>query len=593
VSAPGRSEIEMKILIKTKTKNNDIVDDITEDKTGDKNEIKEINFFTFLKKESRGPLYNIPVLAAVAGIANAILLAIINSAVRRSPGDEIDFPFMMMFFLAYAIYVLCQRRMLHKSNAMLEEIINNIRIRLSDKIRKADLLGLEDIGETRIYNRLTQETLIISDAIQILIMSLQSSVMLFFIAVYIAILSRVAFIIIVFLTLLAINFFVSNYKKMRVTLKKENIAEMNFFASLTDILRGTKEIRLDRKKSAALFSFIEKIAVKLKKIKIYIANKYVDNNLVPNTSYFLLIGVIIFILPGFSATYSEQLVQLTMAIIFMTGPLDSIVNAVQTFGKVNYAVSNIYGMETNLEKLIEIHEEDPQYDDSLKAVTSFKRITLRDIEFAYRDVKGNNGFSIGPISLEIQSGETLFIVGGNGSGKTTFLKVLCMLYYAERGSIHLDDIQVKPSNVVDYRQLFSGVFSDFHLFSRLYGMEGMKREKVEELLKIMQIEHKTKFLDDRFSTIDLSTGQRKRLALLISLLEDKPIYIFDEWAADQDPEFRQYFYEVILKQLKEQGKTVIAASHDDRFFHFADTVIKLDYGKVAQEIENGPMGKER
>jgi putative pyoverdin transport system ATP-binding/permease protein len=577
----------MRLFIKTKTKNEDVDDEIKKEKA----DVKKINFLSFLKKESTGPLYNIPILAALAGIANAVLLAIINASVKSSSENGAGFSFMVMFFLAYAIYVLCQRNMLHKSNVLLEGIINNIRIRLSDKIRRADLLGLESIGETKIYNRLTQETLIISDAVQILIMSLQSTVMLFFVAAYIAILSRIAFIIIVFLTLLAINYFLNNYKKMRVSLKEENVREMNFFGSLTDVLKGTKEIRLDRKKSSAIFSYIKKIALKLKKIKIFIANKYVDNNLVPNTFYFLLIGVIIFILPRLSTTHSAQLVQLTMAILFMTGPLDSIVNAVQTFGKVDYAVSNIYAMERNLERLIEIHEDHPNYDGSLKGVSSFKRIKLENIEFAYQDVKGNNnGFSIGPISMEIPAGETLFIVGGNGSGKTTFLKVLCQLYYPGSGSIRLDDIPVIPSNVVDYRQLFSGVFSDFHLFQRLYSMEGVKQEEVEELLRIMQIEHKTKFLGDRFSTINLSTGQRKRLALLISLLEDKPVYIFDEWAADQDPEFRQYFYEVILKDLKDLGKTVIAASHDDRFFHYADRVIKLDYGKITKDYENGTNG---
>jgi putative ATP-binding cassette transporter len=255
---------------------------------------------------------------------------------------------------------------------------------------------------------------------------------------------------------------------------------------------------------------------------------------------------------------------------------------------VEYAVSNIYSMESQLEKIIEIYEGHPDYNDRLKGVMDFKHIKLENIEFSYLDSRGNKGFSVGPINLDIKSGEILFIVGGNGSGKTTFLKVICMLYYAQKGFIRLDDILVEPSNAVDYRQLFSGVFSDFHLFSKLFGMENVKPEKVEELLKIMQIHNKTRFLGDCFSTLDLSTGQRKRLALLISLLEDKSIYIFDEWAADQDPEFRQYFYEVILQQLKKQGKTVIAASHDDRFFHFADKVIKLDFGKIAKDFNLDP-----
>lgn len=551
------------------------------------NQIRELNFLRFLKTERSGPLYNIPILAAMAGIANAVLLAIINAAVKSASGDDLNFPHMLMFFTTIAIFILCQRRMLHKSNTAIEEVIANIRIRLSDKIRKTDLLSLENIGQPEIYNRLTQETIIISDSAQLLIMSLQSSVMLFFVAIYIAILSRIAFVIIIFLTILGIKFFLHNQKKMRKSLKKENIAEMSFFESLTDTLKGMKEIRLDRKKSSGLFSYLKDITVVLRDLKIFIAKKYADNNLVPNTFYFFLIGVIVFVLPGLSPAHSANVIQLTAVILFMIGPINNVVGAIQTFDQVEFAVSNIYKLENTLDKVIEIHEQHPHYDNRLAGISGFKRIKLKNIEFSYGNSSGNHGFSIGPINLDIQAGETLFIVGGNGSGKTTFLKVLCMLYYMEKGSIRLDDIPVNPSNVVDYRQLFSGVFSDFHLFSRLYGMDNVKPQQMAELLNVMELDQKTRFLGDRFSTIDLSSGQRKRLALLISLLEDRPIYIFDEWAADQDPEFRKYFYEVILKQLKQKGKTIIAASHDDRFFQYADRVIKLDYGKISPTHEIG------
>ena len=88
------------------------------------------------------------------------------------------------------------------------------------------------------------------------------------------------------------------------------------------------------------------------------------------------------------------------------------------------------------------------------------------------------------------------------------------------------------------------------------------------------------YADGRFSTLDLSTGQRKRLAMVAALLDDKPIYIFDEWAADQDPGFRRYFYEGLLGELKARGKTVLAVTHDDRYFGVADRVVKRGEGGV-------------
>lgn len=573
-------------MLKFKSKNNNKKNRLEDDEAGnERNEIKGTNFLKFLKAESPKPLHKIPILAALAGIANAVLLAIINSAVTKVSYDNLNFHSMLMFATTFTIFVLCQRRMLHKGNMLMEEIIAGIRLRLSDKIRKTDLLSLENIGQAKIYNRLTRETIVISDSVQLLLVSLQSSIMLFFVALYIATLSKIAFLIILVLLLVAIFYFLNNHKKMRKSLKKENITEMKFFEFLTDHLEGMKEIRLDKKKSSGLKAYLKNTILALKDLKIFIANKYVDNNLVPNTFYFLLIGVIIFIFPRLFPTYSEYVIQLTAAILFMIGPINSVVGAIQTFDQVDYAVSNIYKMEKELEKIIEIHEGHPRYDNRLSGITKFKSIKLKNIEFAYQDSAGNGAFSIGPIDLDVKSGETIFIVGGNGSGKTTFLKVLCMLYYAQKGSIRLDDIEVTPANVADYRQLFSGIFSDFHLFSRLVGMEDVNRKKAGELLKVMELDQKTRLLDDRFSTIDLSSGQRKRLALLIALLEDKPIYMFDEWAADQDPEFRRYFYEVILKQLKKKGKTIIAASHDDRFFYFADRVVKLDFGKIAQDYD--------
>ena len=86
--------------------------------------------------------------------------------------------------------------------------------------------------------------------------------------------------------------------------------------------------------------------------------------------------------------------------------------------------------------------------------------------------------------------------------------------------------------------------------------------------------------DGRLSTVDLSTGQRKRLALVLALLRDRPVFVFDEWAADQDPEFRDAFYNQVLPELKRRGKTVICVTHDDGFFHLADREVVFADGRV-------------
>ena len=194
---------------------------------------------------------------------------------------------------------------------------------------------------------------------------------------------------------------------------------------------------------------------------------------------------------------------------------------------------------------------------------------------------------MGPVDEEIRRGEILFLVGGNGSGKTTLLKLLTALYRPIQGCIRVDGLEIVPANVQAYRNLFSAIFSDFHLFDKLHGLRDVAPERVDELLRLMEISDKTTFGSGRFSTTNLSTGQRKRLALVVSYLEDKLVYVFDEVAADQDPHFRQYFYETMLPELKRTLKTVVVVSHDDRYFHVADRVLEMDYGKFREIVRNG------
>ncbi|HEY9642170.1 MAG TPA: ATP-binding cassette domain-containing protein [Coleofasciculaceae cyanobacterium] len=191
------------------------------------------------------------------------------------------------------------------------------------------------------------------------------------------------------------------------------------------------------------------------------------------------------------------------------------------------------------------------------------------------------GFLLGPISLSLQPGEITYIVGGNGSGKSTLAKLITGLYFPQSGSIHLNGTLITDDNREWYRQHFSAIFTDFHLFDSYLGFNHTNLDReVESYLRQLQLDHKVQVKEGVLSTTRLSQGQRKRLALLTAYLEDRPIYLFDEWASDQEPLFRDLFYKQILVRLKERGKTVIVITHDDRYFHLADHIIKLDYGKI-------------
>jgi putative ATP-binding cassette transporter len=210
-----------------------------------------------------------------------------------------------------------------------------------------------------------------------------------------------------------------------------------------------------------------------------------------------------------------------------------------------------------------------------------ERLDLVDVVHTYRREGENADFILGPINLTIFPKEILFLTGGNGSGKTTLAKLLTGLYVPAAGEILLNGKPVTDENRELYRQHFSVVFSDFHLFDSLLGMNRAKLDnRANEYLSQLQLDHKVQVKEGALSTTELSQGQRKRLALLTAYLEDRPIYIFDEWAADQDPQFKEVFYYQLVPELKALGKTIVVISHDDRFYQVADRILKLDYGKL-------------
>ena len=220
-------------------------------------------------------------------------------------------------------------------------------------------------------------------------------------------------------------------------------------------------------------------------------------------------------------------------------------------------------------------------------------IEAKDIAFRYVAQGSDEAFHIGPVSLAARAGEILFIVGGNGSGKSTLLKVLTGLYPPGSGSLLVDGIRVGGNNVQAYREMISTVFSDFHLFKEVYGLGDLDDDTVGRLIRSMQLDGKTGFSEGHFTKLSLSTGQRKRLALIVTLLEDRPIYAFDEWAADQDPEFRRFFYEELIQDLKRRGKTVLVVTHDDRYFRCADRVATMEYGALrsVETVEPATKGE--
>jgi len=398
--------------------------------------------------------------------------------------------------------------------------------------------------------------------------------------VYLAWLSPISFLMTIVFIGVAVYIYLFYQKNISKQLHIAAQKEAKFFAYFSHLLDGFKELKMNRQKSDDLFDHIDTLSKETEQLKVNVGLQQVTTLMFSRMSFYLLLAILVFIVPTFHASHVDEIYKISTTILFIIGPIGMLVTALPTVSQSNVALDNLSTLETQLDGVII-----DSYSQQQPMVFDFKEIQLDKATFSYQDKQGKSLFSIGPINLSIEKGEMVFIVGGNGSGKSTLLKLLTGLYYPTAGSVDLNSELIDRSQYASYRELFAIIFTDFHLFDKLYGLSNIDDKQVKGLLRLMQLDKKTKYQEGEFTQLDLSTGQKKRLAFVAAILDNKPIYIFDELAADQDPQFRKYFYEVILPDLKLKGKTIIAVTHDDKYFHIADRVLKMEEGQLVHYDE--------
>ncbi|MDO9105569.1 MAG: cyclic peptide export ABC transporter [Methylovulum sp.] len=303
---------------------------------------------------------------------------------------------------------------------------------------------------------------------------------------------------------------------------------------------------------------------------------YVLSNQWVNLLYYVSIALILYVFPIWQHLNQDVTRGYMLVFLFMMSPLSILTSSMPIVGKANVALKRVRKLGQSLQR-----QPTPRGKAILSEWADFRSLSLQNLTHNFHREKENRNFTLGPINLDFKPGELVFLVGGNGSGKTTLAMLLIGLYHPEQGAIKLNGISVTDNNRDAYLQNFSVVFADFYLFDGLFGFNADKVSmQAMDYLERLHLNHKVTMTNGRFSTLHLSQGQRKRLALLISYLEDRPFYVFDEWAADQDPEFKELFYTELLPALKAKNKTILAITHDDRYFHLADRCIKLEEGRI-------------
>lgn len=510
----------------------------------------------------------------VSGVCSASLIALINTTLTQSSERSLIGPFAGLALVALLTGVMSQFLLAD----LAQNSVYQLRMRLSQRILSSPLEKLEALGPSKLLAVLTKDVQAISDSVFVLPFLCIDVAVICGCLLYLGTLSGwglaivLAFLVVsvVFIQILLTN----GYRY--IALARQQVDRL--FENFRGITEGTKELKLHVHRRQCFFE--EDLQVNAATARDYNKTAFKLGALSTGSGqllFFSLIGLMLFgaphVIPELQSVLPAYILTLTYTISYLEGLLRRLPNLLSA----NVSIRKVNEMGLTLAQHAEIAS--PAKPSAISP--QWNTLTLNNATHTYLSAEADSSFSVGPINLTIQAGELLFIVGGNGSGKSTLAKLITGLYSPKSGELRLDDEAIVDANREWYRQHFSTVFSDFYLFERLVSADALSVDtQAQNYLAKLQLEKKVSVQDGQLSTTALSQGQRKRLALLSAYLEDRPIYLFDEWAADQDPMFREVFYTQLLPELQQRGKTILVISHDDHYFHIADRIIKMNYGKM-------------
>jgi putative ATP-binding cassette transporter len=592
-----------------------------------------MRFIRFLWEISWRSILIATITGLISGGSNAMLISLINRAVSQA-----SLPNALLYFAALSLCTLFTSTLAQFMLINLSQnAIYQLRVRLGQNILSSPLEHLEKLGENRLLATLTDDIRVLSHAVSAIPSICIDLATVLGCLFYLSLISNIIFALTIATSAVAILCVQSRLGKAQHLFSIAREEEDNLFKHFQAITRGTKELKLHKNRREDFSSKnLQGSATKLHQKNTTAMQSFAIANGLGQFSQLSTLALMLFILPWFIHIPIPILSTYVLTTTYLSLPLQNLLRRLPDLLQGNVALQKINMMKLSLTSQAEVDTTINSY--SLKQPSQIElKLELDRVSYLYypnsdekgfllgpnnpslhpehksekgrkpRDMhppRGNEkefflganghkprdmhppaddekGFLLGPISLTLQPGQITYIVGGNGSGKSTLAKLITGLYPPKNGSIYLDGVLITDQNREWYRQHFSAIFSDFYLFDSCLGFNHTNLDReVESYLRQLQLDHKVQVRDGVLSTTNLSQGQRKRLALLTAYLEDRPIYLFDEWASDQEPHFRDLFYRQSLVKLKERGKAIIVITHDDRYFHLADQIIKLDYGKI-------------
>jgi putative pyoverdin transport system ATP-binding/permease protein len=538
-----------------------------------------VNLVEFLLKASWRSVLAAALAGTIGGVCSAAALAVINQSISQiSPANPQASPALFWGFIGLVVITLVNNLISQFVLVQLaQDAIYKLRMRISGWILASPLQHLETLGANKLLATLTEDVQAISAAVFNIPALCVNAALIFAALTYLGWLSGwvlAGTLVFLVASIAMIQVLINRAVYWFTQAREENDALMQHFRAITD---GVKELKLNSLRREDFMSEdLDTTATALRNYRIGSQRAIALSTTVGDVSLFVLFGLLVYGLPQVMTVSAGLLSGYVITMSYLMRPLGNILATLPSLGLAGVALRKIDTLGLSLTSQAELSAR------TTAKQTVFDRIEISQATHIYRrEGQEEASFTLGPIDLTIAPGELIFIVGGNGSGKSTLAKLITGLYQPNAGEIRLDGKAIDDKNREAYRQLFSTVFADFYLFDRLVGIRLDNLDaNAQAYLEQLELTHKVEVRDGKLSTTALSQGQRKRLALLTAYLEDRPIYLFDEWAADQDPFFREVFYKQLLPELKQRGKAILVISHDDRYFHLADRLLKLDYGKI-------------
>jgi cyclic peptide transporter len=495
----------------------------------------------------------------------------------------------IVFLFGMVLYVLGQKVVRTNIVHLTNKSVFEIRMRLIGRILNSPYHQVEETERERLQTVLNNDTELISQFPHFLIGMITAATTLLFCFMYLGTVNPLGLLLsLLVVTVAVVAFFLAGASANRYLENARSIQE-KFFQFINHLTSGLKELNLNQKKKVHFHQDMKESGQSYCDSNTRADMKFINVMVMGELLFTVVVGFVAFMYPVmFKNLSAADVTTFVLVFLYMTGPVNGVLTNIPQLMKIKVAWGRVQDLIRSLDQL---SVEDMVHGPKVNADGPVS-IVLHDVTYEYclridNDPESTDslvdtsskpvGFGVGPVNCDFKSGEITFITGGNGSGKSTLAKLITGLYVPGKGHVSVNGQVVSGPEL---SQLYSAIFWDYHLFDKFYGIANVAeaRATIAAYLERLRLTDIVSIKDGAIDSVRLSTGQKKRMALLVSYLDDRPVYLFDEWAADQDPEYRKVFYREILPELKRQNKCVIVISHDDQYFDVADKVIKMEMG---------------